>query len=280
LDVVKTVAEMKARSRALASEGSVVGLVPTMGALHEGHLSLIRIASGLADVVVVSVFVNPTQFGPSEDFGRYPRDLEQDAALAEGAGCDVLFAPSVEEMYPSRFATVVHVQRMSQKLCGAFRPGHFDGVTTVVAKLFTIVRPAIAVFGQKDGQQVAIIERMSEDLDLGVEIIRGPTVREADGLAKSSRNAYLSREERSQAPVLYRALEHARALYEGGERNALKVVEAVEECVESDSDAELQFVAAVDSKTLEDLATLRPGAMIALAAFFGKTRLIDNVVLE
>ena len=228
MEILRTAAEMAGRSRALRSDGAVVALVPTMGALHEGHLSLIRIASGLADTVVVSVFVNPTQFGPSEDFDRYPRDLEKDAALAEAAGCDIVFAPGVEDIYPAHYATVVHVQRMSDRLCGALRPGHFDGVTTVVAKLLNIVRPSIAVFGQKDGQQVAIIERMAADLDMGVEIIRAPTVREPDGLAMSSRNAYLSKEERAEAPVLFRALEHARGLYAGGERDAVKLIEAVQ----------------------------------------------------
>jgi pantoate--beta-alanine ligase len=250
-----------------------------MGALHDGHLSLIRIASKLADFTVASVFVNPTQFGPSEDFDRYPRDLTKDAALAESAGCDLLFAPDVADVYPPRFATVVHVQRMSAKLCGALRPGHFDGVSTVVAKLFSIVRPSIAVFGQKDGQQAAIIERMTADLNLGVEIVRAPTVREPDGLAMSSRNAYLTKDERAQAPALFRALEHGRGLYEAGERDALRVVEAVNERIARESSARVQYVAAVDSETLEDVAVLRPGTMLAVAAVLGATRLIDNVVL-
>lgn len=280
MEILRTAAEMTGRSGALRSDGAVIGLVPTMGALHEGHLSLIRIASELADAVVVSVFVNPTQFGPSEDFDRYPRDLEKDAALSEAAGCDIVFAPSVEDVYPSHYATVVHVQRMSQRLCGAQRPGHFDGVTTVVAKLFNIVRPSIAVFGQKDGQQVAIIERMAADLNMGVEVIRAPTVREPDGLAVSSRNAYLLREERAEAPVLFRALEHGRSLYEGGERDAVRVIEAVQGLIESGSRAEVQYVAAVDAQTLEGVAELRPGTMIALAARIGSTRLIDNIVLS
>lgn len=279
MEILRTAVDMARRSRALRSDGAVIGLVPTMGALHEGHLSLIRIASELADTVVVSVFVNPTQFGPSEDFDRYPRDLEGDAALSEAAGCDIVFAPGVEEIYPAHYATVVHVQRMSQKLCGAMRPGHFDGVTTVVAKLMNIVRPSIAVFGQKDGQQVAIIERMAADLDMGVEIIRAPTVREPDGLALSSRNGYLSKDERAEAPVLYRALEHARSLYESGERDALRVIEAAQGLIEAGSGAEVQYVAAVDARTLEGVAELSPGTMIALAARFGATRLIDNIVL-
>jgi len=280
MEIVRTAAEMSVRSRALRGEGQVVALVPTMGALHDGHLSLIRIASELADFTVASVFVNPTQFGPSEDFDRYPRDLSKDGALAESAGCDLLFAPDAAEIYPPHYATVVHVQRMSQKLCGALRPGHFDGVATVVAKLFNIVRPSIAVFGQKDGQQLAIIERMTADLNLGVVVVRAPTVREPDGLAMSSRNAYLTKEERAQAPALFRALEHGRSLYEAGERDALKVAEAVKGMVERESSASVQYVAAVDSETLEDVTVLRPGAMIALAAVLGSTRLIDNVVLS
>lgn len=280
MEILRTAAEMTSRSRALRSDGTVIGLVPTMGALHEGHLSLIRIASELADTVVVSVFVNPTQFGPSEDFDLYPRDLEKDAALAEAAGCDIVFAPGVEDVYPAHYATVVHVQRMSRRLCGAQRPGHFDGVTTVVAKLFNIVRPSIAVFGQKDGQQVALIERMAADLNMGVEIIRAPTVREPDGLAMSSRNSYLSKDERAEAPVLFRALEHARGLYASGEHDALKVIEAVQGFIESGSRADVQYVAAVDSQTLEGVAELRAGTMIVLAVVLGKTRLIDNIVLS
>jgi pantoate--beta-alanine ligase len=280
MEIVSVAAEMSARSRALRGEGQVVALVPTMGALHDGHLSLVRIASELADFTVASVFVNPTQFGPAEDFERYPRDLVKDAALAESAGCDLLFAPDASDVYPPHYATVVHVQRMSQKMCGALRPGHFDGVATVVAKLFNIVRPSIAVFGQKDGQQLAIIERMTADLNLGVEIVRAPTMREPDGLAMSSRNAYLTKEERTQAPALFRALEHARSAYEAGERDALEVVEAVRARIERESSAKVQYVAAVDAATLEDVATLRPGTMVALAAVLGATRLIDNIVLE
>jgi pantoate--beta-alanine ligase len=280
MEIVSVAAEMSARSRALRGEGQVVALVPTMGALHDGHLSLVRIASELADFTVASVFVNPTQFGPAEDFERYPRDLVKDAALAESAGCDLLFAPDASDVYPPHYATIVHVQRMSQKMCGALRPGHFDGVATVVAKLFNIVRPSIAVFGQKDGQQLAIIERMTADLNLGVEIVRAPTMREPDGLAMSSRNAYLTKEERTQAPALFRALEHARSAYEAGERDALEVVEAVRARIERESSAKVQYVAAVDAATLEDVATLRPGTMVALAAVLGATRLIDNIVLE
>lgn len=254
-------------------------MVPTMGYLHEGHLSLIRRARELSDSVVVSIFVNPTQFGPSEDLERYPRDLERDTALCEGAGCDVLFVPSAEEMYPARYATIVHVQKLSRKLCGAFRPGHFDGVCTVVAKLFEIVRPTLAVFGQKDGQQAAIIERMVTDLHMDVRIELGDIVREPDGLAMSSRNRYLSLEERTDAVALSEALSAARDRYGSGETDAASVLEGVRAVIEARPTAEVQYVAAVDRKTLEDVTVLREGTMIAVAAIVGATRLIDNVVL-
>ena len=280
MERVSSIAEMRETTARLRSEGKRIGFVPTMGALHEGHLSLVRAARERADAVVVSVFVNPTQFGPSEDFASYPRDIEQDAALADEAGCDVLFVPAADEIYPEHYATVVHVQKLTQKMCGAFRPGHFDGVTTVVAKLLSIVRPHFVVFGQKDGQQVAVIERMTADLEMDVEIVRGPTVREADGLALSSRNAYLSKDERARAAVLNRALRRAESLYESGTTAAGDVLEAVQETISEGGGVDLQYCVAVDSRTLEDVTDLRPGAMIALAAFVGTTRLIDNVVLE
>jgi pantoate--beta-alanine ligase len=279
VDTITSIAEMRDRARALRAEGRRVGFVPTMGYLHEGHLSLVRTAAERSDVVVVSVFVNPTQFGPSEDFDRYPRNLDRDSALLSGAGCDILFAPTPEEMYPARYATVVHVQRLSEKLCGAFRPGHFDGVSTIVAKLFEIVRPTLAVFGQKDAQQAAIIERMVTDLNMDVEIVRAPTVREPDGLAMSSRNSYLTDGERRDASVLHRALERGRTLYEEGERDAAKVLDEMRALIESRPAAEIQYVAAVDSRTLDDVEVLGRGTMLALAVFFGSTRLIDNVVL-
>ncbi len=279
MEIIRTVEEMKARTRALRSDGSVVGFVPTMGSLHEGHLSLVRMAGELSDSVVVSIFVNPTQFGPSEDLDRYPRDLERDVALLEDAGAAIVFAPEASDIYPRGYATVVHVQRLGEKLCGAFRPGHFDGVCTVVAKLFEIVRPNLAVFGQKDGQQAAILERMVEDLGLDVRIIRGPTVREPDGLALSSRNSYLSDEERAEAPVLRASLEHARSLHDSGETDAAKMLGAVRAMIESKPHARVQYISAVDWKSLDDVTELRAGTMLVLAVFFGKTRLIDNLVL-
>jgi pantoate--beta-alanine ligase len=280
LETITSIAEMRERALALRADGKRVGFVPTMGYLHEGHLALVRKAREISDTVVVSVFVNPTQFGPSEDLERYPRDLPRDSALAEEAGCDILFVPTADEMYPARYATVVHVQRLSERLCGAFRPGHFDGVCTIVAKLFEIVRPSVAVFGQKDGQQAAVIERMVADLDMGVEIVRGPTVREADGLAMSSRNGYLTDEERREAPVLYQALERARELYGAGERGAGAVLAEMRSLIESKRTPEIQYLSAVDPRTLDDVDELGPGVMIALAVYFGSTRLIDNIVLE
>lgn len=279
MEIIRTVAEMKSRTREFRSGEAVVGFVPTMGYLHEGHLTLVRMAGELADTVVVSIFVNPTQFGPSEDLDRYPRDLERDLALLEEAGADVVFVPEADDVYPAGHATVVHVERLGDGLCGAFRSGHFDGVCTVVAKLFEIVRPNLSVFGQKDGQQVAIIERMVQDLGMDVQIVRGPIVRELDGLAMSSRNGYLSEEERAEAPVLRQALEQARALFEGGETDVAKVLAEVRAVIEAKPHAEVQYVSAVDWKSLEDVAELGAGTMLALAVYFGGTRLIDNLVL-
>ncbi len=279
METIRTVAEMERRASELRESGAVIGLVPTMGALHEGHLSLIRRAAGLADTVVVSIFVNPTQFGPSEDFESYPRDVERDAALAGEAGCDIVFAPEAHDVYPAHYATVVHVQHLTRRLCGAFRPGHFDGVTTVVAKLLNIVRPHLAVFGRKDGQQLAVIERMVADLDMGVRIVPGDTVREPDGLAMSSRNSYLSDAEREDAVVLSQALELARGLFDSGETNAALVVGRMREMIESKETTEIQYIEAVDRATMDPVAELGENVMIAMAVFLGKTRLIDNMVL-
>jgi pantoate--beta-alanine ligase len=270
--------EMERTARSLSRKGRLA-LVPTMGALHEGHLSLVRLATSLAEATVVSVFVNPTQFGPAEDFERYPRDLERDADLAEAAGADVLFAPAAEAMYPAGFSTVVHVKDLTDRLCGSYRPGHFDGVTTVVAKLLGIVRPDMAVFGQKDGQQAAVVERMAEDLNLGVEIVRGGTVREPDGLAMSSRNRYLSREERARALVLSDALREAQEAYRRGQRDAAALVSSLRERIEADPSIRLQYIEAVDARPLEPVDALDDGVMVAAAVFVGDTRLIDNVIL-
>jgi pantoate--beta-alanine ligase len=270
---------MRTKPHELARSGATVGLVPTMGYLHEGHLSLVRRAREISDVVVVSIFVNPTQFGPGEDLDRYPRDLERDSRLAEQAGCDILFVPEADDMYPEGHATVVHVERLTERLCGAYRPGHFDGVCTVVAKLLNIVSPTVAVFGQKDGQQASVVERMVADLDMDARIELGPTVREPDGLAMSSRNVYLSAEEREDALSINRALARARDDFLSGRSDAGVALERIRETIEARPSARVQYVQAVDRKTLEDVSILGPGTMIAVAAYVGSTRLIDNVVL-
>jgi pantoate--beta-alanine ligase len=279
MQIVTTIAEMRAASRAAQGEGKRVGFVPTMGALHEGHVSLVRAAKAQCGVVAVSIFVNPTQFGPNEDFSRYPRTFEKDRALLEKEGVDFLFAPSVEEMYPAGAVTYVTVEGLSDKLCGKSRPGHFRGVTTVVAKLFHIVEPGVAFFGQKDAAQAAIIRRMVRDLNLPVEIVVCPIVREADGLAMSSRNAYLSPQERKAALVLHRLLTRVRKLFEQGERGAGKLIEAGKQTFAGEPAARLDYFEIVDPGTLDPVAEIADGALVAVAAFVGKTRLIDNIRL-
>jgi pantoate--beta-alanine ligase len=266
--------------REARGRGQKIGLVPTMGALHEGHASLIRAARGENGFVVVSIFVNPAQFGPGEDFMRYPRPLEKDMEVCRREGVDVVFTPSAAEMYPDGFATSVRVAGMSEKMCGAFRPGHFDGVSTVVAKLFAIVQPDAAYFGEKDAQQLAIVRRMAADLDLPVEIRGCPLVREADGLAMSSRNAYLSADERRRALALGAALAEARLAIAAGERGAAKVAGAVRRRLEAAPGVELQYVAVVDPDTLADLERIADKVLVAAAAKVGRTRLIDNVLLR
>jgi pantoate--beta-alanine ligase len=259
-----------------------VGLVPTMGALHEGHLSLVRHARADDDVVVVSVFVNPTQFGPSEDYARYPRDSERDLALLRDLGTDLVFMPPVEEMYPEGFDTHVEVEKLTQRLEGASRPGHLRGVATVVAKLFNIVQPHRAYFGQKDAQQLAVIRRLTRDLDLPVEVVGLPTVREPDGLAMSSRNAYLSPEERKAALVLYRSLEAAQELWRSGVRDASLIRRRMNEVLAAPATgglARVDYVSVADAGTLEELETVDRPALVSLAVRIGKTRLIDNVTL-
>ncbi len=268
---------MSALSLEFFARGQTIGFVPTMGALHEGHLSLMRRARGENDIVVSSVFVNPTQFGPSEDFKRYPRDLERDMALSEKVGVDVVFAPEPSDMYPEGYSTYVEVDRLTKTLCGASRPGHFRGVTTIVLKLFNIVRPRRAYFGKKDFQQLVVIRRMVEDLNLDVEVVGCPIVREPDGLAMSSRNAYLSEEERASALSLFRSFELAEKMIRDGERDARTVERAMREFIASHPHVrEIDYVSAVDARTLELVDTLEDGTVIAVAAWVGKARLIDN----
>lgn len=277
--VIRTVSGMQQTSDALRTAGKRIAVVPTMGALHEGHLSLVRLATRHADAVVTTVFVNPAQFGPGEDFERYPRDLARDAELASGAGSDIVFAPGTEEMYPDGSVTSVCVDRLTDVLEGKSRPGHFRGVTTVVAKLFHLVRPHVAVFGQKDAQQVRVIRRMVRDLNFDVAVLVAPTSREPDGLARSSRNVYLSGEQRAQAPVLYRSLKEAENVLERGERDAEAVREVMRGVLATAASARVDYVSVADDETLEELESVAPGqsVLVSLAVRFGSTRLIDNI---
>jgi pantoate--beta-alanine ligase len=277
MHIATTVDEMR---RLRHQMDGAVGLVPTMGFLHQGHLSLVRRSRSQDDQVVASVFVNPTQFGPSEDYDRYPRDPERDLALLREEGTDAVFMPSVEEMYPEGFETYVEVKEMTQVLEGAHRPTHFRGVTTVVAKLFTIVQPQRAYFGQKDAQQLAVVRRMARDLDLPVEVVAVPTAREPDGLAMSSRNAYLSPPERQAATVLYRSLRLAEGLWRGGERDASVIRSRMQELIAAEPLARVDYVSVADSETLRELERIEGTALVSLAVRMGKARLIDNVILE
>jgi pantoate--beta-alanine ligase len=279
IEVAITVAEVRRRVAAARRAGQAVGFVPTMGAFHEGHLSLIRRARSDGGLVVVSLFVNPTQFGQGEDFERYPRDPERDSSLAAEAGADVLFAPEVAEVYPDGFATYVHVGGLSEILEGAVRPGHFRGVATVVSKLFQMVGPDRAYFGQKDFQQLRVVERMTRDLNMPVTIVPMPIVREPDGLAMSSRNAYLSPEERRAATVLARALREAEQSVAAGERDPSALSERAGATIRAEPLAQLDYAAVVDAETLAPIMGLDRPAVLLVAARFGRTRLIDNVVL-
>jgi pantoate--beta-alanine ligase len=277
---MKTLATI-AEVRAWRGSGSgPLGLVPTMGYLHAGHVSLVERARRENARVAASLFVNPTQFGPSEDLARYPRDLERDKALLEAAGCDLLFAPTVEEMYRAGATTFVDVGPVSAPLEGDRRPGHFRGVATVVLKLFNIVQPDRAYFGQKDAQQLAVIRRLTRDLDVPVEIVACPTVREPDGLAMSSRNAYLTPEQRRAAPVLYRALSAARVLWARGERDCGQLRQAVRRTLDAEPLARTDYVSAADPETFAELEAAGGPVLLSLAVFLGKARLIDNVLLE
>ena len=280
-EVRRGVAAARAAAEATtARDEDGVGLVPTMGYLHEGHLSLARRARQENALVVMSIFVNPTQFGPNEDLSHYPRDLERDLFLAEEEGVDLVFHPPPEEMYLPGHATWVDVEGLTEHLCGASRPGHFRGVSTVVTKLFGICRPDRAYFGQKDAQQAFVIRRLTADLDLGVEVVVCPTVREPDGLALSSRNVYLTEEERAEAPVLYRALRSAEALIASGERDARLVVRDVLEVLAQSPHGRVDYVEVVDTATLQPLEILAGEVLLALAVWFGGTRLIDNLVVR
>ncbi len=276
MKIVATIAELRSLRPKLAGP---VGFVPTMGYLHEGHLVLVRQARAENPSLVVSIFVNPTQFGPHEDFKQYPRDPERDLALLEKEGADVVFIPSAEEIYPPDFNSWVEVGKLAERLEGAARPGHFRGVATVVARLFNIVQPDKAYFGQKDAQQLIVIKKMAADLGMDLEVIAVPTVREPDGLAMSSRNTYLNDEERKQAVVLYQALNLAQKLYAGGEKDAKAILRQMTALIQQQPLADIEYISIADAETLEELDTVRPPALVSMAVRFGKTRLIDNVVV-
>lgn len=265
----------------LREEGKSIGLVPTMGALHQGHLSLMQRARRENDIVVMSIFVNPTQFGPGEDYRRYPRPFQKDRLLAQREGIDIIFYPSVSEMYGEGYSTYVEVERLSKVLCGLSRPGHFRGVASAVCKLFNIVKPHVAYFGQKDHQQLKIIKRMVQDLNMEIEIRECPIVREPDGLAMSSRNSYLSSQERKEALSLYRALKCAKRLIKE-ENSVPDVISEIEKIIQREPHAKIDYIKIVNPETLEDMKTIRPGrtVLVALAVWIGKTRLIDNILVK
>lgn len=277
--VCHNIEEMLAASRSARHDGKSLGLVPTMGALHEGHLSLVRAARAQCDLVVASIFVNPLQFGPNEDLAKYPRNFDRDRELLKQEGVDFIFAPSVEEMYPAGAVTYVSVEGLSGKLCGRSRPGHFRGVTTVVAKLFNIVAPDRAYFGQKDAAQSTIIRRMVRDLNIPVQLVVCPIVREPDGLAMSSRNAYLDAAQRRAALALHRSLVAVRQHFDHGERKVQALIEAGQQTFAQDPVVRLDYFEIVDPETLNPIDDLSRGALVAVAAFVGKARLIDNIVL-
>jgi pantoate--beta-alanine ligase len=280
MKIIKTIPEMKAAVREHKSAGRTIGLVPTMGFLHEGHLSLVRAARKKADVTVVSIFVNPTQFGPKEDFKTYPRDLNRDSAMLEKEGVDYVFHPEAGEMYPKGYKTYVEVPALQDKLCGRSRPGHFRGVSTVVLKLFQVVRPDFAFFGEKDAQQAIILRKMVQDLNLDVRVEAVPIVREADGLAMSSRNTYLNPEERTAALVLAKSLEEARKQIVRGERRAEVILGKMRAMIEQEPLARIDYVEAVDTEELDPVKEIGEGTLIALAVFIRATRLIDNMIVR
>ena len=279
MKIYPSIQQMRAATRTAHAESKRVGFVPTMGALHEGHLSLVRTAKMQSDVVAVSIFVNPTQFGPNEDLAKYPRPFERDCGLLEKEGVDLLFAPAAEEMYPGGAVTYVNVEGMSDRLCGRSRPGHFRGVTTVVAKLFHILEPDAAFFGQKDAAQLAIIRRLVRDLNFPVEIVGCPIVREPDGLAMSSRNAYLNSAQRKAALVLHQSLQAVENCFRHGERSVTALIAAGKDKFARETSARLDYLDIVNPDTLEAMTELTSPALVAIAGYLGPTRLIDNLVL-
>ncbi|AGB40153.1 pantoate--beta-alanine ligase [Halobacteroides halobius DSM 5150] len=280
MEIYTTISEIKEFIKSKKLVGEKIGFVPTMGYLHQGHLSLMKEARQDNDIVIASIFVNPTQFGPDEDYDEYPRDLDRDAELAAEVGVDAVFAPEADEIYDSGAATTIQVEGLTDKLCGACRPGHFTGVCIIVSKLFNIIAPDHAYFGQKDAQQVLVIKRMVKDLNFDLEIVIVPIVREEDGLAISSRNKYLNQEERTAATVLYNSLELARELIEQGENKAKVVENKMVEMIKEEPLAKIDYVEVVKQETLESVTKIKDKILIALAVYIGGTRLIDNVMLE
>ena len=278
MKVVKSVKAMQSFSEDLRSKGKKISFVPTMGYFHDGHLELMKEAKKMADYVVVSIYVNPTQFGPKEDFSKYPRDLDRDLKMAQSVGVDVIFYPTDKEMYPSDYQTYVDVEKVTQNLCGVSRAGHFRGVTTVCNKLFNIIKPHIAIFGRKDFQQFITIKRMVEDLNMDLQIIGLPTVREQDGLAMSSRNKYLNKKERSSALSLFKALKLAQKLYSGGERKASVIINEAEKLIKKSPNTIIDYIKICDTNTLRDVDRMKNQEVMALAVKVGTTRLIDNHV--
>ncbi len=280
--IIQDVSEMQRAAESLRTAGKRIGIVPTMGYLHAGHLSLIRTAKHHADVVVTTIFVNPKQFGPAENYERYPRDLSNDSLLASSAGTDYIFAPESESMYTNEYLTYVHIERYSSILEGRSRPGHFQGVATVVTKLLNITKPHVAVFGQKDAQQAVVIRQMLRDLNYDIELIIAPTVREADGLALSSRNSYLSTEERKQAPVLFQSLNLAEQRVREGVRVSVRIINEMSEFITNRSAGVIDYISIADSNTLEELSAIegQRSVLISLAVRFGATRLIDNQIVK
>jgi len=277
---INTVNEIRQALRSERSKGNTIGFVPTMGYFHEGHLALMREAKKRADIAVVSLFVNPAQFGPNEDLDKYPRDLVRDKRLSANVGVDYMFAPTVEEMYPDGYATYVSVKGITDVLCGKSRPGHFQGVATVVAKLLNIIQPDVALFGEKDWQQLAVIKKMVRDLNIGVDIVDVPIVREKDGLAMSSRNTYLSPDERKAALIISRSLKLAQDMVDGGETNAGKLASALRDAIGSEKLVELEYLEVVDPQSLMQVKEIDGEVLVAIAAKVGKTRLIDNAIIR
>jgi pantoate--beta-alanine ligase len=278
MKIIKTVKEMQDWSDGIRSTRRI-GFVPTMGYLHEGHLSLVRKAREMGDVTVVSIFVNPMQFGPEEDLVTYPRDFNRDSEMLEKEKTDIIFYPEAQDMYPQRYTTIIQVRGLEDHLCGRTRTGHFIGVATVVAKLFNIVKPHFAVFGQKDYQQLKIMERMTKDLNMDVEIVPCPTVREQDGLAMSSRNTYLSQEERRKALLIYKSISTVETLFRQGEHHAPTLIGKTKEILGSEAGVDIEYVSICDKDTLEDIDEIKESALLAIACRVGRTRLIDNTIL-